>query len=115
MSDGCPGTNGDGPCTAAPFFRIAASPPGLGHKTGDMATGDTAIVVSRRQANLVFVAILLGTLVAALDQTIVTTALATIVSDLGGAGFMSWVVSAYLLAEAVSTVLAKQVRRPARP
>ncbi|MBB4763308.1 DHA2 family efflux MFS transporter permease subunit [Amorphoplanes digitatis] len=71
-----------------------------------MATGDTAIVVSRRQANLVFVAILLGTLVAALDQTIVTTALATIVSDLGGAGFMSWVVSAYLLAEAVSTVLA---------
>ncbi|GIE85159.1 MDR family MFS transporter [Actinoplanes regularis] len=71
-----------------------------------MATGSAATRVSRRQANVIFVAIVLGTLVAALDQTIVSTALATIVSDLGGAGYMSWVVTAYLLAEAVSTVLA---------
>ncbi|WP_433362328.1 DHA2 family efflux MFS transporter permease subunit [Actinoplanes sp. CA-142083] len=65
-----------------------------------------APVLSRRQINTVFVAILLGLLLAALDQTIVSTALPTIVADLGGAGHMSWVVTAYLLAETVATVLA---------
>ncbi|WP_424217430.1 MDR family MFS transporter (plasmid) [Streptomyces sp. BI20] len=44
-------------------------------------------------------------LLAALDQTIVGSALPTIVSDLGGAEHMSWVVTAYLLAETVATVL----------
>ncbi|MFC4064483.1 MDR family MFS transporter [Actinoplanes subglobosus] len=63
-------------------------------------------VLTKRQVNVVFVAILLGMLLAALDQTIVSTALPTIVADLGGAGHMSWVVTAYLLAETVSTVLA---------
>ena len=45
-------------------------------------------------------------LLAALDQTIVSTALPTIVGDLGGAGHLSWVVSSYLLADTVATVLA---------
>ncbi|BBH67248.1 MFS transporter [Actinoplanes sp. OR16] len=63
-------------------------------------------VLSKRQVNVVFVAILLGMLLAALDQTIVSTALPTIVADLGGAGHMSWVVTAYLLAETIATVLA---------
>jgi EmrB/QacA subfamily drug resistance transporter len=62
--------------------------------------------LSRRQVNVVFTAILLGMLLAALDQTIVSTALPTIVADLGGAGHMAWVVTAYLLAETVATVLA---------
>ncbi|GAA4736257.1 MDR family MFS transporter [Phytohabitans rumicis] len=62
--------------------------------------------LSRRQTNVVFVTIVLGMLLAALDQTIVSTALPTIVADLGGAGHMSWVVTSYLLAETVSTVLA---------
>ncbi|WP_433678291.1 MDR family MFS transporter [Nocardia sp. CA-119907] len=53
-----------------------------------------------------FITILLGMLLAALDQTIVSTALPTIVADLGGSGHMAWVVTAYMLAEAVSTVLA---------
>src|SRR4051812_1169195 len=43
-------------------------------------------------------ALLLGMLLAALDQTIVSTALPTIVSDLGGLEHLSWVVTAYLLA-----------------
>ncbi|WP_433219978.1 DHA2 family efflux MFS transporter permease subunit [Dactylosporangium sp. CS-047395] len=63
-------------------------------------------VLSRRQVNVVFTAILLGMLLAALDQTIVSTALPRIVADLGGAGHMSWVVTSYLLAETVATVLA---------
>ncbi|GGU29231.1 MDR family MFS transporter [Streptomyces daghestanicus] len=62
-------------------------------------------VLDRRRRNVVFVTIVLGMLLAALDQTIVGTALPTIVSDLGGAEHMSWVVTSYLLAETVATVL----------
>ncbi|MFJ4535142.1 MDR family MFS transporter [Streptomyces tibetensis] len=62
-------------------------------------------VLDARRRNVVFVTIMLGMLLAALDQTIVGTALPTIVSDLGGADHMSWVVTSYLLAETVATVL----------
>ncbi|GGT95869.1 MULTISPECIES: MDR family MFS transporter [Streptomyces] len=62
-------------------------------------------VLDSRRRNIVFGTIMLGVLLAALDQTIVGTALPTIVSDLGGAAHMSWVVTAYLLAETVATVL----------
>ncbi|MEV0122623.1 MDR family MFS transporter [Streptomyces sp. NPDC050703] len=62
-------------------------------------------VLDRRRRNVVFATIVLGMLLAALDQTIVGTALPTIVSDLGGAEHMSWVVTSYLLAETVATVL----------
>ncbi|MFH8365992.1 MDR family MFS transporter [Streptomyces sp. NPDC018031] len=74
------------------------------------ATGETAAPappepLDRRHTNLVFTTIVLGMMLAALDQTIVSTALPTIVADLGGGGHMAWVVTAYLLAETVSTVL----------
>lgn len=62
--------------------------------------------LGRRQVILVFITVMLGMLLSALDQTIVSTALPTIVGDLGGAGHLSWVVSAYLLADTVATVLA---------
>jgi MFS family permease len=45
-------------------------------------------------------------LMASLDQTIVSTALPTIVGDLGGASKLAWVVTAYMLASTVSTPLA---------
>lgn len=73
----------------APAAQSAAAPP----------------VLDPRRRNIVFATIVLGILLAALDQTIVGTALPTIVSDLGGAAHMSWVVTAYLLAETVATVL----------
>jgi EmrB/QacA subfamily drug resistance transporter len=63
-------------------------------------------VLDRRRMNLVFVTVMGGMLLAALDQTIVSTALPTIVGDLGGADHLSWVVSAYLLTDTVATVLA---------
>src|SRR3954447_924495 len=63
-------------------------------------------VLDRRRMNLVFVTVLLGMLLAALDQTIVSTALPTIVGDLGGAGHLTWVVTSYLLADTIATVLA---------
>jgi EmrB/QacA subfamily drug resistance transporter len=46
---------------------------------------------------VVFVAMMLAVFLAALDQTIVSTALPTIVGDLHGLDHMSWVVTAYLL------------------
>ncbi len=62
-------------------------------------------VLDRRRRNVIFGTIMLGVLLAALDQTIVGTALPTIVGDLGGGDHMSWVVTSYLLAETVATVL----------
>ncbi|MBI4730107.1 MAG: MFS transporter [Acidobacteria bacterium] len=54
---------------------------------------------------IVFSGLMAGMLLAALDQTIVATALPTIVGDLGGLDHLSWVVTAYLLASTVSTPL----------
>ena len=51
---------------------------------------------------LVFAALILVLLLAALDQTIVSTALPTIVGDLGGLNRLSWVVTTYLLTSTVS-------------
>src|SRR3954471_22892549 len=53
----------------------------------------------------VFIALMLGMFLAALDQTIVSTALPTITGDLGGLSHLSWVVTSYLLATTVSTPL----------
>jgi MFS family permease len=54
------------------------------------------------RVRLIFVALLLVLLLAALDQTIVSTALPTIVGDLGGLSHLSWVVTAYLLAATIT-------------
>ena len=58
-----------------------------------------------RQIYAVLGALMLGMLLAALDQTIVSTSLPTIVGDLGGLNQLSWVVTSYLLASTVSTPL----------
>jgi EmrB/QacA subfamily drug resistance transporter len=62
-------------------------------------------LVDPQRRNFIFVAVLLGMLMAALDQTIVATALPTIVANLGGAGHQSWVVTSYLLASTIITAL----------
>src|SRR5881275_2067424 len=54
---------------------------------------------------VIFSALMLVVLVAALDQTIVATALPTIVGDLGGLAHLSWVVTAYLLTSTISVPL----------
>jgi EmrB/QacA subfamily drug resistance transporter len=61
--------------------------------------------LSGRALRTVFMALMLGMFLAALDQTIVSTALPTIVGDLGGLNHLSWVVTSYLLASTVSTPL----------
>jgi EmrB/QacA subfamily drug resistance transporter len=57
----------------------------------------------RREVLVVFIGLMLVLLMAALDQTIVSTALPTIVGDLGGLTHISWVVTAYLLAQTAVT------------
>jgi EmrB/QacA subfamily drug resistance transporter len=61
--------------------------------------------LSGRALATVFGALMLGMFLAALDQTIVSTALPTIVGDLGGLNHLSWVVTSYLLASTASTPL----------
>src|SRR5690349_10624660 len=61
--------------------------------------------LSHRQVLVVFSGLVLGMLLAALDSTIVSTALPTIVGELGGLAHLSWVVTAYLLAQTVVTPL----------
>jgi EmrB/QacA subfamily drug resistance transporter len=51
----------------------------------------------------IFSGLMLAMLLAALDQTIVSTALPTIVKELGGAEHISWVVTSYMLASTVTT------------
>lgn len=59
----------------------------------------------RRGAFLALLALLLGMLLAQLDQNVVATALPSIVGDLGGISYFAWVTTAYILAVAVTTPL----------
>src|SRR5437667_7488018 len=54
------------------------------------------------RVRLIFLALMLVLLLASLDQTIVSTALPTIVGDLGGISHLSWVVTAYLLSATIA-------------
>lgn len=75
--------------TAAPAGASSAETPTLSH----------------REIMVIFSGLMLGMLLAGLDQTIVATALPTITGELGGLNHLAWVVTAYLLAATVSTPL----------
>ena len=64
---------------------------------------DDGYLLPRRQTLIAIVGVLLGMLLAALNQTIVATALPVIVADLGGVEHYSWVFTAYMLAATVTT------------
>lgn len=63
------------------------------------------VPMSHREILLVFVSLMLGMFLASLDQTIVATALPTIVGELGGLEHLSWVVTAYLVTSTASAPL----------
>jgi EmrB/QacA subfamily drug resistance transporter len=69
------------------------------------ATTDTHPTETTRPPLAILLALALGVLLAALDQTIVATALPTVAGELGGLTDLAWVVTAYLVAETVSTPL----------
>ena len=58
-----------------------------------------------RHIYVIFSGLVLVMLLAALDSTIVSTALPTIVGELGGFDHISWVVTAYLLGQTIVTPL----------
>lgn len=59
---------------------------------------DYAATLDGRSKAVILVGVLLGLLLAALDQTIVSTAMPRIVADLQGIDLLAWVSTAYLLA-----------------
>jgi EmrB/QacA subfamily drug resistance transporter len=71
----------------------------------EQAQAGPAPAQDQRRVLVIFSGLMLALLIASLDQTIVSTALPTIVSDLGGLSQLSWVITGYLLASTVSTPL----------
>src|SRR5947207_1487284 len=71
--------------------RLARTPPGYRFSIGRILT--------------IYAGLMVALLLAALDQTIVATALPKVVSDLGGLSSYSWVFTAYMLAATVSVPL----------
>jgi len=71
----------------------------------DTAPGGGPAPMTHRQIQVVLIGLMLGLFLAALDQTIVATALPTIVGELGGLNHLSWVVTAYLVTATASTPL----------
>src|SRR5207253_8287908 len=63
------------------------------------------MTLTHRQIQVVVIGLMAGMLLASLDQTIVATALPTIVGDLGGLRQLSWVVTAYILMSTISVPL----------
>ncbi|MFC0109156.1 MDR family MFS transporter [Kibdelosporangium aridum] len=63
----------------------------------------TTAPLTKRKQYTVFAGLMIGILLAMLDNMIVGTAMPTIVGDLGGLNHFAWVVTAYTLASAVST------------
>jgi EmrB/QacA subfamily drug resistance transporter len=98
MSMSSPSAGGTSP-QAAGAGSLPASMNGAGDGSGARPG------LSHRSILLIIGALMLGMLLAALDQTIVSTALPTIVGDLKGGSHIAWVITAYLLATTVSTPL----------
>jgi EmrB/QacA subfamily drug resistance transporter len=71
----------------------------------ELTGGVVPTTFTHRQILVILFGLMTGMLLASLDQTIVSTALPTIVGDLGGLQHLSWVVTAYLLASTASTPL----------
>lgn len=63
---------------------------------------ETSSGLPRRRLIIIFVGLILGILMAALDQTIVATALPTIAGELHGLSQISWIITAYLMAQTIA-------------
>lgn len=88
--------------SAGPGTVATASAPRAPQRTAAL---EGPMGLTHRRVLAIIFALMLGMLLAALDQTIVSTALPTIVARLHGGSHITWVVTAYLLAATVSTPL----------
>src|SRR5690606_9230297 len=88
-----------------PLRDHRAPGPRMTDTAAPLPAGQPATSMTRRDILLVFVSLMLGMFLASLDQTIVATALPTIVGELGGLEHLSWVVTSYLLTSTASSPL----------
>jgi EmrB/QacA subfamily drug resistance transporter len=90
-----PGPGNDGRTGAGPQLEVTMtsepSPPSPSFPSGQPA------YLQGRDLRIVLVGVMLALFLAALDQTVIVTALPTIAEDLGDGAYLSWVVTAYLL------------------
>jgi EmrB/QacA subfamily drug resistance transporter len=93
------------PPTPTRRFRASRARTGTAVSAPEQGSEAPVLELSRRRVLIIIGALMSGMLLAALDQTIVSTALPTIVADLHGASHLAWIVVAYLLAATVSTPL----------
>ena len=63
--------------------------------------GDAPLLLTQRRIWIIFSALIAGMLLSSLDQTIVSTAMPTIVGQLGGVEHQAWITTAYLLATTI--------------
>lgn len=69
--------------------------------TDQVKNGDAAAAPVKNNVPLVFSALMLGMLLVSLGQTIFSTALPTVVGELGGTDQQSWVITSFLLAQTI--------------
>jgi len=62
---------------------------------------DAPLLLTKRRIWIIFSALLAGMLLSSLDQTIVSTAMPTIVGELGGVSHQVWITTAYILATTI--------------
>jgi EmrB/QacA subfamily drug resistance transporter len=65
------------------------------------STSDAPLLLTQRRIWIIFSALIAGMLLSSLDQTIVSTAMPTIVGELGGVEHQVWITSAYMLATTI--------------
>ena len=69
--------------------------------TPTLASGDGPMLLTKRRIWIIFSALIAGMLLSSLDQTIVSTAMPTLVGELGGVEHQVWITSAYILATTI--------------
>jgi EmrB/QacA subfamily drug resistance transporter len=95
----------DAAASSQPAAGAAGSQPAAGAASSEPAEGAAGPNGPRREILIVLPGLLLAIIIAMLDQLVVSTALPRIVGDLHGVNHLAWVVTAYILASTVTTLL----------
>src|SRR5690554_5552443 len=83
--------------------QTSGRPTSSRQKSGQQTAGQQTSGLQTSRTKPAVIGLLLGLFVAALDQTIVATAMPTVVKELGGFELFVWVFSAYMIASVVAT------------
>jgi EmrB/QacA subfamily drug resistance transporter len=84
---------------------VSTPAPTEAERSGSAAAQGVAAVLSHRQIVAILSGLMMGMFLAALDQTIVATAMRTIADDLSGFSLQAWATTAFLITSTISTPL----------